>query len=152
LAKELGADIVCAPHELLTRVRSMTQSMVLDDRLTDGLNGVLDCVGSEESLRQALSVVAPRGTVHLVGMPSTVTLDLTPLWHREIALRGSYAYTRDDFDVAIELVRARRLGRLVSAMYPLARYREAIDHAANAGRRGAVKIAFDLRAEKERTR
>jgi hypothetical protein len=54
--------------------------------------------------------------------------------------------------MAIELVREFRLGRLVSATYPLARYRDAIDHAANAGVRGAVKIAFDLRAEKERTR
>jgi len=29
-------------------------------------------------------------------------------------------------------------------------YREALEHAAAAGRRGAVKIAFDLRDEKER--
>ena len=32
----------------------------------------------------------------------------------------------------------------MSATYPLARYEDAIDHAADAGRRGAVKIAFDL--------
>ena len=37
-----------------------------------------------------------------------------------------------------------------SATYPLARYRDAIEHAANAGSRGAVKIAFDLRNERER--
>ena len=42
------------------------------------------------------------------------------------------------------------LERLVSATYPLARYEDAIAHAAEAGRRGAVKIAFDLRSEKER--
>jgi hypothetical protein len=33
---------------------------------------------------------------------------------------------------------------LVSARYPLERYREAVEHAANAGRRGAVKVVFDL--------
>ena len=49
------------------------------------------------------------------------------------------------------MVAAADLGRLVSATYPLARYQEAIEHAADAGRRGAVKIAFDLRDEKERT-
>jgi hypothetical protein len=50
-------------------------------------------------------------------------------------------------------LRGRRLGggrrrprRLVSATYPLARYTEAIEHAATAGARGAVKVAFDLRA------
>jgi hypothetical protein len=35
------------------------------------------------------------------------------------------------------------LGRLVSARYPLERYREAIEHASTAGRRGAVKIVFE---------
>ena len=40
----------------------------------------------------------------------------------------------------------------MTATYPLARYREAIEHAANAGSRGAVKIAFDLRNERERNR
>ena len=44
---------------------------------------------------------------------------------------------------------AAELGRLVSATYPLARYRDAIAHAAEAGARGAVKIAFDLRQEKK---
>jgi hypothetical protein len=39
---------------------------------------------------------------------------------------------------------------LVSASYPLDRYRDAIDHAANAGARGAVKVVFDLRGEKHR--
>jgi hypothetical protein len=49
-------------------------------------------------------------------------------------------------------VRAHDLGRLVSATYPLARYADALQHAAEAGRRGSVKIAFDLRGEKERNR
>ncbi len=38
-----------------------------------------------------------------------------------------------------------RLERLVSAAYPLERYEEAVAHAAAAGRRGSVKIVFDLR-------
>ena len=63
---------------------------------------------------------------------------------------GAYAYERADFDAALVLVAELDLGRLVSATYPLDRYEDAIDHAAAAGRRGAVKIAFDLRAERER--
>ena len=58
----------------------------------------------------------------------------------------------DDFDTALGLVGEADLGRLVSATYPLARYAEAIEHAADAGVRGAVKVAFDLRNEKERNR
>jgi threonine dehydrogenase-like Zn-dependent dehydrogenase len=127
--------------------------MVIGDQLTPGIASVVACVGSRDSVQQALSVVAPGGEVVLVGMPGPSTsLDLTGLWHRETSLRGSYAYTRDDFMRAIDLVRDKQLGRLVSATYPLARYRDAIEHAANAGARGAVKIAFDLRDERERNR
>jgi threonine dehydrogenase-like Zn-dependent dehydrogenase len=83
-------------------------------------------------------------------MPGRVSVDLTSLWHREVNLKGAYAYTSDDFTKAFELVEARNLERLVSATYPLDRYRDAIEHAANAGRRGAVKVAFDMRNEKRR--
>lgn len=145
LANELGATVVVAPDELARAARSATGSMVIGEHLTCGIDLVYDCVGSEDSLRQALQVVSPGGTIVLVGMPASVTLDLTSLWHREVSLRGSYAYTREDFAAALDLVRDADLGRLVSATYPLARFEDAIEHAANAGGRGAVKIAFDLR-------
>ena len=151
LAKALGADQVVAPNELNRTVRARTGAMVIGDQLTSGASTVVDCVGSDESLTQALSIVAPGGEVVLLGMPGLRTsVDLTPLWHRETTLRGCYAYTADDFATATSLVSG--LGHLVSATYPLSRYRDAIDHAANAGGRGAVKIAFDLRNEKERNR
>jgi hypothetical protein len=49
-------------------------------------------------------------------------------------------------------VQSLDLGRLVSATYPLSRFTEALEHAANAGSRGAVRVVFDLRNEKERNR
>jgi threonine dehydrogenase-like Zn-dependent dehydrogenase len=146
-AKELGADVVCAPGELVRAVRSTTGSMVVGDQLTGGVPAVVDCVASEATLTQALRVVAPGGTIHAVGMPARTTLDLTTLWHRETMLRGCYAYGRRDFDTAAELAGALDLGRLVSATYPLSRFEDAIAHAAAAGARGAVKVAFDLRAD-----
>ena len=150
-ARDLGADRVVAPGELDRAIRSLTSSLVAGGQLTGGIGGVVDCVGSADSLEQALRVVAPGGTVLVVGMPGVTTLDLTSLWHRETTLRGCYAYSRDDFATAIELVQAVDLGRLVSATYPLDRFEDAIAHAANAGARGAVKIAFDLRDERERS-
>jgi threonine dehydrogenase-like Zn-dependent dehydrogenase len=145
LAKELGADVVCTPDELPRWVRSDSRSLMVGDQLTAGYEHVVDCVGTSESLRQAFQVVAPGGQVQLVGMPGNVSLELTSLWHREVALRGCYAYTNDDFATAIDVVRQFDLGRLVSATYPLADYKDAITHAASAGRRGAVKVAFDMR-------
>ncbi len=91
-------------------------------------------------------------------MPGRVSVDLASLWHREVAVTGAYAYGTEDvdgsvrrtFDVAMEVVAAQGLGRLVSARYPLDRYEEALAHAGAAGRRGAVKVVFDLRARDRR--
>ncbi len=171
-AATLGADQVVAPDEIRRAVRRITGSRAIGapgldetptegivDRLTGGADVVVDCVGSSTSLTDALAIVRPRGRIVLVGMPAEVSLELTPLWHREIALVGAYTYgieTLPDgtesrtFDLASELVTEAGLGSLVTATYPLARYRDALEHAASAGRRGATKIAFDMRDEKER--
>jgi threonine dehydrogenase-like Zn-dependent dehydrogenase len=154
-ARELGADVVAEPGELARAVRRVTGSLLAGDVLTGGADVVIDCVGSADSIAAALAVARPRARVALVGMPGRVGLDLTPLWHKELALAGAYAYGtepggRRTFEIAFELVEAAGLGRLVSATYPLDRYREALDHAAHAGSRGAVKVCFDLRSEKRR--
>jgi threonine dehydrogenase-like Zn-dependent dehydrogenase len=154
LAAEIGADEVVDPDQLVRAVRRNSRSMEASATLTGGADVVIDCVGSEESLTQALSMVRPRGRVVLVGMPGRVTVDLASLWHREVAITGAYAYGNENvggllrrtFDVAMELVAAKGLGRLVSARYPLDRFEEALAHAGAAGRRGAVKVVFDLRA------
>lgn len=147
LAKELGADVVCTSDELPRWVRSASKSLMIGDQLTCGARHVIDCVGSTESLQQALQVIAPGGDVQLVGMPSNVSLELTSLWHREVAIRGCYAYSHADFHTAIEVIRHHDLARLLSATYALGDYTDAIAHAASAGRRGAVKIAFDMRGK-----
>jgi threonine dehydrogenase-like Zn-dependent dehydrogenase len=158
LAAELGATDVLEPDQLVRSVRRRTRSLALGPatlapRLTGGADVVLDCVGSADSIAQSLAMVRPRGRVVLVGMPGRVHLDLAPLWHREVRLVGAYAYGREQlgstdvrtFTVALEMARALHTGRLVSATYPLERFEEALAHAGAAGRRGSVKVAFDLR-------
>jgi threonine dehydrogenase-like Zn-dependent dehydrogenase len=159
LARDLGADQVVKPGEHKRAARRLSGSLALEsdngdiERLTGGVDLVVDCVGSADSLAQCLEVVRPGGRIVLVGMPGVVRVDLAPLWQREIKLRGAYAYGSEDrpegprstFQLAFELVREARLERLVSARYPLERYEDAVAHAAAAGRRGAVKIVFDMR-------
>ena len=156
-AHELAGPAGCTtvePAELVRAARRVTASMILGDgahaRTTGGLDVTIDCVGSADSLRAALAVTRPRGRVVMVGMPGVTTVDLTPLWQREISVTGAYTYGTQvlggqsirTFDLAAELVAAAGLGRLVTATYPLDRAAEAIAHAGGAGRRGAVKIAF----------
>jgi threonine dehydrogenase-like Zn-dependent dehydrogenase len=162
-AKTLGATATVDPSALIRAVRTASKSLAIGDggleRLTGGADVVFDCVGNDASITQALRIAKPGSRIVLVGMPASVTVDLTPLWHREISLVGAYAYGveplmqgRRTFDLAIELVGAKKLGGLVSATYSLDEYEDAIAHAASAGKRGAVKIAFDMRAEKARNR
>jgi hypothetical protein len=85
-----------------------------------------------------------------------VTVDLTGLWHRETELVGAYTYgteTMPDgtsartFDLALASAGEIGAERWLSATYRLADHVDAIAHAAAAGRRGAIKVAFDLRNE-----
>ena len=131
LARELGADQVVRPDELKRAARRLSGSLALEssdgniERLSGGVDLVVDCVGSAGSLEQSLEVVRPGGQIVLVGMPGVLKLDLAPLWQREVELRGAYAYgteqrpegPRSTFELALELVRERasrapRLGAL----------------------------------------
>ena len=155
-ATVLGATTVVEPSEVRRAVRRATRSLVVGDRLSGGADVVIDCVGTSSSLAEALAVVRPRGRIVMVGMPGHVSVDLTPLWQREVELVGAYAYGaepsagRRTFDIAVDLVHDAGLHRLVSARYPLDRFVDAIEHAANAGRRGAVKVVFDQRRNRGR--
>jgi threonine dehydrogenase-like Zn-dependent dehydrogenase len=159
LARELGADHVVEPAEVMRAARRLSGTLAIAtdggkiERLSGGVDFVFDCVGSPESLEQSLAITRPGGTIVLIGMPGMVKVDLAPLWQREVNLRGAYAYGRETrpegdrstFDLAFDLVADAGLERLVSASYPLERFEEAVAHAAAAGRRGSVKIVFDSR-------
>ncbi|RMH74506.1 MAG: zinc-binding alcohol dehydrogenase, partial [Actinomyces sp.] len=154
LARDFGADVVVAPDELARAVRRATGSYVIGRHLSGGADVVVDAVGSSDSIAEAIAVCRPRGRVVLLGMPAHVELELTGLWHRETQLVGAYTYGTEtlpdgrrarSFTLALELAGKVPFDRLVSATYPLERHRDAIAHAAEAGRRGAVKVAFDLR-------
>jgi threonine dehydrogenase-like Zn-dependent dehydrogenase len=155
LAGQLGADLAVSPDQLVRAVRRRSRSLTNSGQLTGGADVVVDCVGSADSLTQSLAMVRPRGRVVLMGMPGKVSIDLASLWHREVSLAGAYAYgtersggsLRRTFDIAMEVVAAAKLGRLVTARYPIERFEEAVAHAGAAGRRGAVKIVFDLAAK-----
>lgn len=151
LAKLAGADSVVAPDEVARAVRRTVGCGVIGQRLAGGADAVIDAVGTSASVGDSIGIAKPRGRVVMLGMPAQVTTDLTALWHRETELVGSYCYGTEHshggkhtYELAFELVRDLQLGQLVSATYKLDDYVDAIDHAATAGVRGAVRIAFEI--------
>lgn len=156
LAKELGATTVVKAGDLSRTVRHVVGCHVVGDYLSSGAHATIDAVGNSDSIATSLRITRPRGRVVVMGMPARVDVDLTGFWHRETELKGSYTYgtetladgsRRRTFDLAIELATAFRVERLLSATYPLSDYSNALRHAAEAGQRGAIKVAFDLRHE-----
>jgi threonine dehydrogenase-like Zn-dependent dehydrogenase len=153
-AKALGADNVVPGSELLRAIRREAGCHVVGGQLTSGAHVTIDAVGSNSSIIESLAITRPRGRVVLLGMPAEVTLDLTGLWHRETELKGAYTYGTETlgdgtsartFDLAIDTANHFEAEQLLSATYPLADHVDAIAHASAAGRRGAIKVAFDLR-------
>jgi len=159
LASDLGADIVVEPKELKRAIRSVTGCRMIGNSLSGGADVTIDAVGNAGSITTSLETTRPRGRIVMMGIPGTMSIDLTSLWHREIEIVGSYTYGTEilgdgsastSYDLAFTLVRENKLERLVTATYPLHRYKDAIRHAAEAGPKGAIKVAFDMRNEKRR--
>ncbi|WP_419927179.1 zinc-dependent alcohol dehydrogenase [Candidatus Poriferisocius sp.] len=152
LAAALGADIVVDPREVRRAARRFCGCRMLGDYLSGGVDITIDAVGNPGSVADAIAITRPRGRVVLLGMPESARIDLTGLWHRETEMVGAYTYgteflhggrTATSFEMAFDLVASANLEQLVSARYPLHRYREAIAHAAEAGSRGAIKVVFE---------
>ncbi len=153
-ARLLGADLTVVPDELGRAIRRAAGTRVVGSTLGSGVDVTIDAVGSSSSLTDAIGFTRPRGRVVLLGMPNQVDMNLTALWHRETELVGAYCYgtehghgDRHTFELAAEMVGDLDLGQLVSEVFPLAKYQTAIEHAAQAGPRGLIKIAFDLRED-----
>lgn len=156
-AKAIGADVVVQASKLDRAVRREAGCHMIGDQLSSGAHATIDAVGTSESITDCLRITRPRGRVVLLGMPADVKLDLTGLWHRETELKGAYTYGTETladgtrartFDLAVDTANAYEAERMLSATYRLDDHVDAIAHAAAAGRRGAIKIAFDLRDEK----
>jgi threonine dehydrogenase-like Zn-dependent dehydrogenase len=157
LAERLGAETVVAPDRALGTVRQHTRALRLQpdlgpDFLLGGVDVAIDCAGSRSATDLALRATCAGGRVVLSGMPPP-GVDLSPAWFRELTVVGAYASGREEgaggasaFDLALELAATAPLDELAPASYPLPRWRQAIDHALDAGRLGTAKVAFDLTA------
>ena len=150
LARLFGATDVVSPSEVVGGVRRATRALRLEPErgpafLLGGVDVAIDAVGSRASIDTALRTTRAGGRVLLAGVPGE-GIDLTPAWFRELEVSGAYATAGDAFDVAMSLAGAAPLDGLLGVTYPLARWREALDHAGDAGRLGTVKVAFDLRS------
>lgn len=114
---------------------------------------IYDCVGSRESLEQALRYASPRGRIVMLGCtPQLRRVDLTFLWARELEVVGYFGYGTErwrggehhTFEITRELLLETSfpVGRMVTHVFPLDQYRDAMRAASNRGASGAMKVVM----------
>lgn len=121
LAKEFGAtDIVSERgEEGIARIKDMTKGV--------GADSTLECVGSLESMMQAIQSTRPGGAVGFVGVPHDALLDLNPVFFTLVRLHGGPAPVRRWLPELIDLVLDGQInpGTVFDLTLPLDRVAEA---------------------------
>jgi threonine dehydrogenase-like Zn-dependent dehydrogenase len=116
LARAFGAtDIVTERgDEGVARIKELTKGV--------GADAVLECVGTQESMQQAIRAARPGGFVSYVGVPHGVELNGAELFYTHVHLHGGPAPVRRYLPDLIQLVLDRRIdpGRVFDLELPLA--------------------------------
>jgi threonine dehydrogenase-like Zn-dependent dehydrogenase len=121
LAREFGAtDVVAARgEEAVARVKELTGGV--------GADSVLECVGTQQSMTQAIRSTRPGGHIGYVGVPHGVALDGQPLFFAHVHLHGGPAPVRRYLPALIDLVLNGKIdpGKVFDLTLPLAEVAEA---------------------------
>ena len=120
LAREFGAtDIVSERgEEGVDRIKQLTKGL--------GADSVLECVGTQESMMQAINAARPGGSVGYVGVPHGVSLDGQQLFFSHVHLHGGPAPVRRYLPKLIDLVFNGTInpGKVFDLVLPLAQVAE----------------------------
>jgi threonine dehydrogenase-like Zn-dependent dehydrogenase len=115
LAREFGAtDIVTERgEEGMARIKELTGGI--------GADSVLECVGTQESMMQAISSARKGGYVGYVGVPHGVELDGEKLFYAHVHLHGGPAPVRRYLPDLIKLVWNKKInpGKVFDLTLPL---------------------------------
>jgi threonine dehydrogenase-like Zn-dependent dehydrogenase len=120
LAREFGAtDIVTERgDEGVERIKQLRNGV--------GADSVLECVGTQESMMQAIKATRPGGSVGYVGVPHGVSLDGQQLFFSHVHLHGGPAPVRKYLPKLIDLVFNGTInpGKVFDLVLPLAQVAE----------------------------
>ena len=120
LAREFGAtDIVTERGEKgVAHINDLTNGI--------GADSVLECVGTQESMMQAISSTRRGGYVSYVGVPHGVELNGEQLFFAHVHLHGSPAPVRRYLPELVKLVWSRKInpGKVFDLTLPLAQVAE----------------------------
>jgi L-iditol 2-dehydrogenase len=132
MARQLGATSV----HLLAPGQAESASVVEEilGQHPAGLDAVFDCSGEQDALDQAAALLAPGGTLLIVGIPevSRVSFDINVLRRKELILKN-VRRQNDCTDLAIELLGSGRvkLDEVITHRFDLSESQDAFELVAN---------------------
>ena len=99
--------------EGVARIKELTNGI--------GADSVLECVGTEESMMQAIRSTRPGGSIGYVGVPHGMKLDVWPVFFQLVRLHGGPAPVRRYLPDLIKLVWERKInpGKVFDLTLPL---------------------------------
>ena len=115
LAREYGATDVVAERgdDGVARIKDLTNGV--------GADAVLECVGTSQSMSQALRSTRPGGGVGVVGVPHGVSIDGQQLFYSHVRVQGGPAPVRRFLPDLIDLIWRRQIdpGKVFDLTLPL---------------------------------
>ncbi len=158
-ARALGAStVVSARGDYLPALAEAAGARLLRPIIGErvavgGFDSCLVCIGGRRGMEDALRFTRAGGTVVLLGAASKLDgVDWTPLWLKELTVRGSLTYGDHHhasphthaFNEASDLIATGRvkIESLLTHSFPLSGYRRALATAMDKGGARSVKVAF----------
>lgn len=160
IARSLGATTIVAPGEeargALIDTGAQAYMPIVGEEVYagGGFPLIFDCVGSGQTIAQALRFASPRARIVMLGCAAELKrIDLTFVWARELNVKGYVGYGMEDWqggrahtfqithDMLVES--GAPVEAMVTHVYPLEQYRDALSTAANRRRTGSIKVLLD---------
>jgi threonine dehydrogenase-like Zn-dependent dehydrogenase len=156
---DMGAEEVIRPgkREFYKRIAELTGAKmltgtVMQPMLVGGVDRVFDTVSSTDTINSSLRVLANGGRLNMMGLGTPKRIDWTPVWLKELTVRGVLAYQDEvfegekvhDIDLALRLFSEGRvdLSHMVTHRFTLDQWPLALETALDKGKHRAIKIAF----------
>ncbi len=157
MARRLGADELILHEDPYAATARVTGGRLYaggfgSRMILGGFDVIYDCVGTGRTVQDSLRWARAGGAVVLAGISlKQMHIDLTPVWHQEVKLIGTYAHGMEErtghrqttYDLVTQLFLGGSLtvDGFITHRYPLDQWRQAVRTALDK-RSGAIKVVL----------
>ena len=148
------------PHAVLEQAATHAGAHLLKPRLgrlpvlDGGVDIVVDCVASPQTIDMAMRMLRPRGTLVMLGTAGRQKVDWSLVWFRELTVLGTVVYaTEQDGRRTFSIVRewlsdsGFPADMILTHRFALDDYAQGLETASAGPRAGAIRVALEIPPE-----